>query len=80
MADANAAAAHPAPVIRGPNRFRERELARTLRAGRRAGAKSARVALEDGRIVVNFDFGVDGSSDGEDALPTEMPGDLRKLI
>ena len=67
---------------RRPNRFRERELARMLRAGRRAGARSARVIFEDGQIVVDFDFSVgEGSlNGGKDALLVEMPEDIRKVI
>ena len=65
---------------RGPNRFRERELARILRAGRSAGAKSARVVCgQDGKIIADFDFsgGVALDEHGDDASPSE---DLRKLI
>jgi hypothetical protein len=68
---------------RGLNRFRERELARILRAGRSAGAKCARVVLgQNGTIITDFDFSGDLAlgKDGDDALQSETPDDLRKLI
>jgi hypothetical protein len=60
---------------RSPNRFRERELARMLRAGRSAGAKCARVALaEDGKIIADFDF-IGDLALGEDDCDRSNPWD-----
>jgi hypothetical protein len=39
----------------GPHKFRQREITRTIRAARAAGAEIDRVEIEpDGRIVIHF--------------------------
>jgi hypothetical protein len=64
--------AKKASVPRGPNRFRERELARAVRAAHRAGGV-ARIEVDlDGKIVLVPKL--------TDKAAEETPEDLQKLI